>query len=51
VTRGILVVVRLDLHDPAADAVDEQGDADQVGRDVVDAAREELTPERARRNG
>ena len=50
--RGrILVVVRLDLDDHAADSVDEQRDADQVGRDVVDAAGEELTPERARRNG
>ena len=34
--RGrILVVVRLDLDDHAADAVDEQLGADQLGRDLV----------------
>ena len=41
--RGILVVVCLDLDDAAADATEEQGHADQVGRDLVDAAREELS--------
>ncbi|TMK35126.1 MAG: hypothetical protein E6G64_00410, partial [Actinobacteria bacterium] len=43
VARGILVVVCLDLDDAAADATEEQGHADQVGRDLVDAAREELS--------
>ena len=42
VRGGILGVVRLDLDDPAADAVDEERDADQLGRDLVDAAGEEL---------
>jgi len=41
-TRRILVVVGLDLDDPAAHAVDEERRADQLRRDVVDAAREEV---------
>jgi hypothetical protein len=51
VARRILVVVRLDLDDPPADAVDEQRHPDQLGRDLVDAAGEELTPDGARRSG
>jgi hypothetical protein len=38
----VLGVVGFDLDDPAADTVEEERDADQVGRDLVDAAREEL---------
>jgi len=38
----VLGVVGLDLDDPAADAVDEERDANQLGRDLVDAAREEV---------
>ena len=45
VARGILLVVGLDLDDPPADAVDEQRDADQVGRDLVDGAGEESARE------
>jgi hypothetical protein len=41
-SRRILGVVCLDLDDPASDAVDEEDDADQLGRDLVDAAGEEL---------
>ena len=41
-------IVGLDLDDRAADPVDEQRDADQVGRDLVDAAREEVRRERVR---
>ena len=41
-------IVGLDLDDRAADPVDEQRDADQVGRDLVDAAREEGRGERVR---
>ena len=41
VTRGILLVVGLDLDDPAADAVDEERHADQVGRDLVNGAGKE----------
>ena len=41
VARRVLVVVRLDLDDAPADAVDEQGRAEQLGRDLVHAAREE----------
>ena len=40
VRGGILVVVGLDLDDHAADAVDEQLGADQLGRDLVRATRE-----------
>ena len=46
--RRILVVVCLDLDDRAADAVDQQGRADQVRRDVVDAAIEERARQRLR---
>jgi hypothetical protein len=42
VTRGILVVVRLDLDDPSTDAVDEERHADEIGGNLVDAASEEL---------
>ena len=36
VRRRILVVVRLELDDRAADAVDEELSADQLWRDLVD---------------
>jgi hypothetical protein len=42
VRRRILGVVRLDLDDRAADTVDKQRGADQLRRDLVDAAGEEL---------
>ena len=42
VARGIVLVVGFDLDDPPAHAVDEQGGADQLGRDLVHRAREEL---------
>jgi hypothetical protein len=46
--RGrILVVACLDLDDRSAGAFEEQRDADQVGRDLVDAAGEELAADRA----
>ena len=32
------MVIGLDLDQPPADAVDQQNGADQVGRDLVDAA-------------
>jgi hypothetical protein len=51
VARWILLVVGLDLDDPAPRAVDEQYRADQVGRHLVDAAGEELSREHARRSG
>ena len=41
VARRIFVVVRLDLDDSPADSVDEQRRADELRRDLVDAAREE----------
>ena len=41
VAAGIVGVVRLDLDDHAADAVDEQRGADELGRDLVHRAREE----------
>jgi hypothetical protein len=40
---GIGVMVRLDLDDRAADAVDQEGGADQVRRDHVHRAREEVS--------
>jgi hypothetical protein len=47
--RGRVVgVVGLHFDDPAADSVDEERDADQVGRDLVDAAREEVRPDAQR---
>jgi hypothetical protein len=45
------VVVGLDLDDPAAYTVEQQRRTDQLGRDVVNAAREEVSRERARRSG
>ena len=51
VARRVLLVVGLDLDDPPAHAVDEQRRADQLRSDLVDVAREELSRERARRNG
>ena len=51
VARRVLLVVGLDFDDPPTYAVDEQRRADQLGRDLVDAAREELSRERVRRNG
>ena len=47
VRGGILVVVGLDLDDRSSHAVHDQRDADQVGRDVVYGAREEVTAELA----
>jgi hypothetical protein len=41
VRRRILRVVGLDLDDAPADAVDEECRADQLRRDLVDAAGEE----------
>jgi hypothetical protein len=38
VRRGILVVIRLDLDDRPADAIDEEFRADQLRRDLVDVA-------------
>ena len=40
--RRIGVMIGLDLDDDAADAVDQQRRADQVGRHLVHAAGEEL---------
>ena len=40
--RGIVLVVRLDLDDPPAHAVDDQGRADQLGRDLVHRTRKEF---------
>jgi hypothetical protein len=51
VARRVLVVVGLDLDDPPANAVDEQRHADQCWRDLVDAAGEGLSLERASRSG
>ncbi len=45
VRGGVLPVVGLDLDDPPAHSVHEQRHADQLGRDVVHAAGEELRPE------
>jgi hypothetical protein len=50
-TRRVFVVVGLDLDDPASYAVDEQRRPDQLRRQVVDAAREKISRERARRSG
>ena len=47
--RRVVAVVGLDLDDRAADAVDEQRRADQLGRDLVDAAGEERRGSRLRR--
>jgi hypothetical protein len=35
------VVIGLDFNDPPADAANQQGRADQFGRDVVNASRKE----------
>jgi hypothetical protein len=45
VAGRVFAFVGLDLDDPAADAFIEQAAADQVRRDVVDRAREELDAE------
>jgi hypothetical protein len=45
--RGLVLVVRFDLDDPAADAVDEQGHADQVGCDLIGRSGEEARREMA----
>ena len=45
VTGRILLVVRLHLDDPAADTVDEQRRSDQFGSNLMDAPREEVTPQ------
>jgi hypothetical protein len=45
VRRRVLVVVRLDLDDPAAHAVEEEGRADELRSDVVHRAREERAAE------
>jgi hypothetical protein len=39
--RRVVRAVRLDLDDPAADAVHEQLDTDQVRGDLMDVPREE----------
>ncbi|MGY3117802.1 hypothetical protein ACVWXQ_001739 [Bradyrhizobium sp. S3.14.4] len=36
-------MIGLDLDDEAADAIDQHGGPDQVGRDLVDAAAEKRT--------
>src|SRR5206468_10674297 len=46
VARRILLVVGLGLDDRATDAVDEERAADQGGRDLVHAPREELATKR-----
>ena len=52
VARRVLLVVGLDLDDPTADAVDQQGCGDQRERDLVHAPGEEVRPEkRGRRSG
>ncbi len=43
--RRIGVVIGLDLDDDAADALEQQRRADQIGRDLVDAAGEEFAGE------
>ena len=48
--RRVGMVIGLDLDDHAADAVDQQGRADQVGRNVVHGAGEEGAAQ-ARRHG
>jgi hypothetical protein len=40
------LVVRLDLDDRAADTVHEELDTDELGRDLVDRTREEVSAER-----
>ena len=50
--RGRLgVVIGLDLDDDAADAVDQQRRADQVGSDLVHAAGEERALQRLAQTG
>ena len=44
--RRFGVMIRLDLDDDAADAVNQQGGPDQVGRDLAHAAGKERTLER-----
>jgi hypothetical protein len=44
VRRRIGVVIGLDLDDAAADAVEQKGRADQIGRHRVHAARKETPP-------
>src|SRR4029079_10214700 len=51
VAGRVLLVVRLDLDDPAAEAVHEERCANELGRDLVHAAREEIRAEHARRSG
>ena len=43
--RRLVLVVRFDLDDPAADPVDEQGHADQVGCDLIGRSGEEARRE------
>src|SRR5438105_4915116 len=47
VARRILVVVRLDLDDRAADSADEERDAEEVGRDLLHRAGEEVLADHA----
>ena len=52
VRGGLVRVVGLDLDDPAADAADEQGHADELGGDLEHGVREELSGEsHGRRSG
>jgi hypothetical protein len=45
--RGrIGVMIRLDFDNDAADAVDQERGADQIGRDLMDAAVKKLTSQR-----
>ena len=48
VRGGVLMVVGLDLDDPAADAVDEEFRPDQIRRNVVHASRKEGAAEEGR---
>src|SRR6266852_2957023 len=49
--RRIGVMVGLDLDDEAADPVHQERDANQVGRDLMHAAREKATLERFAQGG
>ena len=51
VTRGIVLVVGLDLDDRPSHAVHEQRRADQLGRDLVHRAREERARQLLPRSG
>ncbi len=42
--RRVGVVIGLDFHDPPADPVNQQGGADQFGRNLMDGAVEKASP-------